>query len=58
MLQNFASSLKEKLALDFGMDNIQSFVLFLMLMLQRDPRSWKLTTALLENAFLYAHFQI
>lgn len=57
MLKFFTACLKEKLASDFGTHNVQSLASFLMSMLQRDPRSRKSTTALLENPFLYVKFQ-
>jgi serine/threonine protein kinase len=57
MLKNLTACLKGKLAPDFGTDNVRSLASFLMSMLQRDPRSRKSTTALLDNAFLYAKFQ-
>jgi serine/threonine-protein kinase SRPK3 len=56
VLKNFTTCLKEKLASDFGTDNVRSLASFLMSMLQRDPRSRKPTTALLENSFLYTKF--
>lgn len=46
MLKIFTAFLKEKLASDFGTDNVGSLASFLMSMLQRDPQSRKSTTAL------------
>lgn len=56
MLQNFTVCLKEKLASDFGTDNVRSLASFLISMLQRVPRSRKPTAALLENPFCMQNF--